>query len=112
MKYFGLPMRALHRLFVTFIEFPEVDEVIIYGSRAMGNYRSGSDIDIVLKGDLLDDSILREIDSLLDAMMLPYFIDLSLYAGIVDPDLKDHIDTYGKTMYKRRNITFEDLVLA
>ncbi len=74
----------------------------------MGTYHNGSDIDIVLKGDLLDDEKLRDIESLLDAMMLPYYLDVSLYSDIDDADLKRHIDTEGKTMYLRRNINVDE----
>lgn len=107
---FGVSLTAIHRLFVAFFEFPAIEEAIIYGSRATGHYSTWSDIDITLKGKLLDDDALREIDSLLYAMKLPYQIDLTLYNQIDQPGLLQHIDQDGKTLYKRRNFTEEELL--
>ncbi|WP_341835150.1 nucleotidyltransferase domain-containing protein [Chitinophaga pollutisoli] len=107
MKY-GLSMTATHKLFASFVSIPEIDEAILYGSRAMGNFHPGSDIDIALKGALLDKSKLREIESKLEAMMLPFFIDVSIYHMIRSQELLQHIDEEGKTLYKRHICTCHD----
>ena len=74
-----------------------IDEVILYGSRAMGNYKTGSDIDLVLKGTKLSLTDLLKIENELDDLMLPYKIDVALYHQINNPELIEHIQRVGKS---------------
>ncbi|NKQ11782.1 nucleotidyltransferase domain-containing protein [Pseudomonas sp. SST3] len=80
--------------------FPKVSEAILYGSRAKGNYRPGSDIDLTLKGNELSHQDLLDIELALDDLLLPYKIDLSLHHQIDNPQLIEHIDRVGKLFYK------------
>jgi predicted nucleotidyltransferase len=80
--------------------FPKVSEAILYGSRAKGNYRPGSDIDLALKGNELSHHDLLDIELALDELLLPYKIDLSLRHQIDNPQLIEHIDRAGKQFYK------------
>lgn len=96
---FGLSDKVMHKLFGFFTAIPEVDEVIIYGSRAIGTYYDGSDIDLTLKGDALNYDLLRRIRLRLHDLNLPYFIDISIYRDIKNPDLVRNIDLFGKTLY-------------
>ena len=73
----------------------DIDEVIIYGSRAMGNYRPGSDIDISLKGENLTLHELNRIVQELDELDLPYQMDVSIYHQIDNAELVEHIDRVG-----------------
>ena len=73
----------------------DIDEVIIYGSRAKGNYRPGSDIDISLKGENLTLHELNRIVQELDELDLPYQMDVSIYHQIDNTDLVEHIDRVG-----------------
>jgi len=61
--------------------------VILYGSRARGNYRNGSDIDLALVGKELDLTTLFKVETELDDLLLPYKIDLSIHHKIENPDL-------------------------
>jgi uncharacterized protein len=78
----------------------EVQEAVLFGSRAKGNFREGSDIDIALKGQALNashcDGILRAYEDL----YLPWKLDLVLYASIDEPALREHIDRVGKVLLK------------
>ena len=71
-----------------------VKKVILYGSRAKGNYKKYSDIDLVILGisNLMD---LQKIENQLSELNLPYIIDLSNYNTIKNPDLLDHIKRIG-----------------
>lgn len=71
----------------------------IYGSRAKGNYKNGSDIDLTLKGNHLNLSLLNQIANELDDLMLPYTFDLSIYSHISNEALIEHIDRVGKLFY-------------
>ena len=73
---------------------------VVYGSRAKGNPRPGSDIDLALFGEGLTASDLLAIDGALDALDLPYRIDLSLHADIEDPALRSHIERIGRVLYE------------
>lgn len=96
---FGLSEIVMNKLFGFFTAIPEIEEVILYGSRAMGNYYAGSDIDLTLKGEKLDGAMLCKIKSLMEYLNLPYFVDLSLYRNIRNPDLVAHIDQKGQTLF-------------
>lgn len=83
--------------------FPKVSEAILYGSRAKGSYRPGSDIDLTLMGDELSYQELLDIELALDDLLLPYKIDLSLHRQLDNPQLIDHIARVGKLFYKATN---------
>jgi predicted nucleotidyltransferase len=98
MKY-GLEDSVLVKINHVFEQFPQIKEVIIYGSRAMGNYREASDIDLTLTGENLNLSILNQLSEALDNLLLPYLFDISIYQQIKNQDLLDHITRKGQTFY-------------
>ena len=102
---FGLKQEQIAKMINVFSQFPEIEEVIIYGSRAKGNYRSGSDIDLTLKGSTLNLNLLFKIENALDDILLPYFIDLSIYHTLNNPDLVNHIDRVGCKFYSKTTPT-------
>lgn len=99
---YGLKKEILHRIKNVFSNYPQVNEVLLYGSRAMGNYKNGSDIDLTIKGSGLNLSVLNKIDLELDDLLLPYTFDLSIFNHIDNPDLIDHINRVGKVLYKKK----------
>ena len=83
--------------------FPDIDELIIFGSRAMGNYKPTSDIDIALKGTL-NKNTASDLWSMLDnAPRFPYKIDVLDYNTISNIELKKHIDEEVRLFYKNLN---------
>ena len=86
--------------------FPEVDEVIIFGSRAKGNFKPGSDIDLAIKGTGLEYNYPEKIRHMLeDGLYTLYFFDVVDYDKISNVALKEHIDRVGKVFYKHDAIT-------
>ena len=85
------------------IHYLQVEQAILYGSRAVGTYRNGSDIDLTLYGEALTFSTLNKIINDLDSLDLPFTIDLSIFTNISDPDIIDHIRRVGVTFYKRQS---------
>ncbi|MCP3932026.1 MAG: nucleotidyltransferase domain-containing protein [Bacteroidetes bacterium] len=85
-----------------FAQYTEIEKAIFYGSRAKGNYRNGSDIDLTLKGENISLSLLFRIENELDDLLLPYKIDLSILQKIENPDLIEHIKRVGITFYKKK----------
>ncbi len=98
---YGLKETTIETIHKVFSNYSQVEQVIIYGSRAKGNYKNGSDIDLTFKGDDLSLTLINKIDLELDDLMLPYTFDLSIYSHIKNPDLIDHIERVGKVFYKR-----------
>jgi len=98
---FGLSPEVIEHLRQLFARHSEIERVIIYGSRAKGNFREGSDIDLAFEGDAIDLPLLLKLDDLL----LPYQLDLSLLAHIDDPDLRSHIARVGQVLYERAPAT-------
>ncbi len=70
-----------------------IEKIMIFGSRAQGNYRSNSDIDLVVWGQI-EPMLLAKIISQLDEIPLPFLFDLKVYDDISHQALKDHIDNY------------------
>jgi predicted nucleotidyltransferase len=99
---FGLTKTTIERIQNVFLHYPEIEKVLLYGSRAMGNYREGSDIDLTLLGNHLTYRQLSQIETELEELMLPYSIDLSLFVHIDNKDLIQHILHNGKIFYKKR----------
>jgi predicted nucleotidyltransferase len=79
---------------------PEVEKAVLYGSRAKGTHRPGSDIDLTLLGSRLDHTLLTRIENELDDLLLPYRIDLSLFETLTHPELLDHIRRVGITFHE------------
>ncbi|CAO5675261.1 MAG: hypothetical protein HEEMFOPI_00204 [Holosporales bacterium] len=96
---FGLGLNTIQKIRDVFVKYPEVKEVILYGSRAKGTYRSGSDIDLTLKGDV-SLTLLLKIENDIDDLLLPYKVDLSIYEQIDNDLLKDHINRVGVDFFK------------
>ena len=96
---FGLPDKTVDQIKGVLKKYPNLNKVIIYGSRAMGNYRQGSDIDLALSGNNLNLTIMNKIANDIDDLMLPYFVDISIYEKISNPDLIDHIKRRGRIFY-------------
>ncbi len=101
---FGLRNDIIEKIQNIFREFEAVDEVIIYGSRAKGNFKPGSDVDITVKGKKLDLKIINKISLKIDDLFLPYSFDLSVFSQIENPDLIDHIQRVGKIFYQKQMI--------
>ncbi|CAN5464746.1 nucleotidyltransferase domain-containing protein [soil metagenome] len=96
---FGLKDETIQKMNSIFKEFNSVDKVIIYGSRAKGNFRPGSDIDLTIEGKDLNLRSLSQISIKLDDLSLPYLLDLSIKNKITKQELLDHIERVGKVFY-------------
>jgi predicted nucleotidyltransferase len=98
---FGLKIATIQAIQEVFKLHHEVEKAILYGSRAIGNYRPGSDIDLTLGGEKLTLTILQKIEDELDDLLLPYKIDLSLHKQIENKELLEHIERVGKVFFER-----------
>ena len=100
MKY-GLKEKTIEQIQAVFSKYPNVEKAVLYGSRAKGNYKNGSDIDLTLHGKDLTLKIQHKIATELDDLLLPYKIDLSIFDQITNPEFIDHIQRVGIVFYER-----------
>jgi predicted nucleotidyltransferase len=100
MRY-GLTDDTIAQIINVLAKTIKIEKVILFGSRAMGNFREGSDIDLALKGEKLDMADLINISSELEELDLPYYFDLLLFEKIENRDLTDLICRVGVTIYSR-----------
>ena len=105
----GLTTTTVERLQSVMAHYPEVEKAVLYGSRARGTHRPGSDIDLTLCGGELDHTLLTRMDNELDDLLLPYQIDLSLMSSLSHPALLDHIRRVGVVLYEKSAAPVESL---
>ena len=98
---FGLDGRTIDKIIGVIDSCKGIDKVIIYGSRAKGDFKNGSDIDLTIVSADFNFSDLTKLATQLDDLLLPYKIDISLYHQISNPDLIDHIERVGQIFYER-----------
>lgn len=99
---FGLTEAVIRKICAVLARYPQVDQAILYGSRATGLYRHGSDIDLtLLGGEDLTLSVLSWIMDDLDELLLPYTFDLSIFHHLADAELIGQIRRLGATIYDR-----------
>lgn len=96
---FGLQDFDLKIICEVLRRYPDIEEALIFGSRAMGNYKPGSDIDIALKGQLSEETLNHVFRELNERAPLPYKFDVVDYSTLVNQPLVDHIDRHGKRLY-------------
>ncbi len=97
---FGLKETTISQINTVLAQYPQVEQAILYGSRAKGNHKPGSDIDLTLIGDQIDLWLIHKIETELDDHLLPYTVDISAYHHLTNPRLVDHIDRMGKLFYR------------
>ena len=97
---YGLDPDTLRNIQQVIKKITTIDTVILYGSRAKGNYHHGSDIDITLKGKTLtlSNSVYPLMDEL-EELYLPYTFDISIFEHIDNKHLIEHINRVGKLFY-------------
>ena len=103
MQQFGLKENEIKALRAVFASIPEVEEAVVYGSRARMTNRISSDIDITLKGKDLTYTQLALADDMIDSLFLPYFVDLSLFSSLKNQALLDNIEADGKLLFVRNS---------
>lgn len=101
MSHFGISSNNINKINSIFKKHIEINEVLIFGSRAMGNYRDNSDIDLAIKGNDINLRTLQKIEIELEELYIPNSIDLILYDRIENNEFINHIDRVGKQFYKR-----------
>ena len=98
----GLTENDIQLIVATVAACADVDELLLFGSRAKGTFKRGSDVDLAVKSRSLSYDQLAQIElDLNEALPLPYKFDLLDYRSLDNPDLKSHIDRVGVTLFHR-----------
>lgn len=101
-KTSGLKAEELNNIISILKEEHKIESAYLFGSRAKGNYRQGSDVDIVLKGKLLDHNIINRISYILnEETLMPYRFDIVNFDKIKNRELLSHINRNGKLIFSK-----------
>lgn len=98
----GLQQRDLDEIVTALRRFPEINEALLFGSRAKGTFKKGSDVDIVVKGRTITHEVVAALSWLLnEESTLPYSFDIVQYDAITEQALLEHIHRVGQCIYSR-----------
>ena len=97
----GIPATTVSRITEVFNRHPAVEKAILYGSRAKGTHKPGSDIDLALIGGALDWRTVGKIDDTLDDLLLPYQFSLIIFDPKTDPAVAAQIRRVGLAFYEK-----------
>ena len=98
---YGLDISDIENILSAITQNEKVSEIVLFGSRAKGNYSNGSDIDLAIKGNSLVLNDILEVSLELDKLNLPYKIDLVIFERIQEQALQEHIKRVGAVLFKR-----------
>ncbi|MEO6638974.1 MAG: nucleotidyltransferase domain-containing protein [Ginsengibacter sp.] len=98
---FGLTNEQFLLIQNTLMAMAEIERVLIFGSRAIDNYRPSSDIDLVVLGKNISRNSINKISSALDDLPLPFMFDLLDFNSISNIELKNKIVAHGKVFFER-----------
>ena len=100
----GLSPATVAKIHEALGHHPEIEKAVLYGSRAKGNFKPGSDIDLTLFGERLDSKIIGNLDWELDDLLLPYEFDISIFSDLTHADLIEHIQRVGVVFYEKQPV--------
>ncbi|MDR2085668.1 MAG: nucleotidyltransferase domain-containing protein [Dysgonamonadaceae bacterium] len=100
---FGLSKRDIETIYDILEKYSDIHSVYLFGSRAKGTYRQGSDIDLAIINNQLSLNQIIQLKDDFENSSLPYFVDIVDYTAIKDPLLKKSIRQFGKEIYSISN---------
>ena len=103
---YGMTDDELNLLCALFSQQKEIDQVILYGSRAKGTYKPFSDVDITLMGYGLTRSHLNRLSAEIDVSSLPYRFDISIFSKLTNDALIEEIEKTGVVLYRKEGSAF------
>ncbi|MBN1596780.1 MAG: nucleotidyltransferase domain-containing protein [Bacteroidales bacterium] len=99
---FGIYNKSYQLIIDTLKSFSEIEQAIMFGSRAMGNEKKGSDIDIAVSGVNISAETVNKLSTILNSMVpTPYYIDVVHFEKISNHELRKHIEEYGVVFYDK-----------
>lgn len=102
---------TIQKITAVFPQFPSIEKAVLFGSRALGNHRNNSDIDIALFGSALTFKDVALLEALVDDLGSPFKVDFCHYEQLDNPALREHIDQVGKRIYTRSTTALDNNTL-
>jgi len=102
---YGLNDRDIQTLFGILNKFDEVENVYLYGSRAKGTHKLGSDIDLAIMNEGVSEKTIRTIKSEIEDSSLPYFVDIINFTTLNHKELAEHIQRVGVSFYTNKSFS-------
>jgi uncharacterized protein len=99
MQKYGIPHELWNSIISTIQSSEKVTGITLFGSRAKGSHKNGSDIDFALMGKELTTKDIISISKALDDLDLPWQIDLLIFDSITEQSLIEHIKRCGIRIY-------------
>jgi predicted nucleotidyltransferase len=88
----GLPPQTLAQIQAVLVSFPQIRWLKLYGSRAMGNYRPGSDIDLAFSSPV---DCTAQLAGAFEELPIPYLVDVTHWESLAHDGLRQHIEQVG-----------------
>jgi predicted nucleotidyltransferase len=102
MNTYGVKPESFRLMMESFRKYPQIREVVLFGSRAKGTYHTGSDIDLAIKGDRPMPDVALDLQTMLnEELPIPYMVDVVDYHSLSHQNLIDHIDRVGIRIYQQ-----------
>jgi predicted nucleotidyltransferase len=99
---FGISSKSFSLIIETLRQFEDIDSVKIFGSRALGTFKNGSDIDLAVIGKDLQESTAMNLSAELnESLPIPYFVDVVAPQNLTNRNLIDHIERAGVVFYEK-----------
>ena len=99
--HFGLAEEDIQKINSVFLKYTEITKVVIYGSRAKGDFKASSSIDLSIFTDKKDISFLSKVSKEINDLGLPYKTDMSINSLLENESLKNHIKLIGQSFFQR-----------
>ena len=101
MNPFGISNKSYQLIVSALSKYSEIEEVVIFGSRAKGNFKTASDIDLAIKGKDCSELLAMKINAYVnEELPVPYYVDIIDYNELSNKNLKEHIDRVGRIFFK------------
>jgi len=100
MANLGISDEAMRKITDVIASFTFVIRAVIFGSRAKGNYKKYSDVDICLFGEI-DAFQAERVRGSLNELNVIYEFDVVAYNNIKTTALREHIDRVGIEIFTR-----------
>ena len=92
---YGVSQSIWRQILKTCFSFPDVECVILYGSRATGSYRQGSDIDLAIDAPLMTDREFAQLWNAVDDLPIVFSMDVVHLQKLQNESLLQAIRMYG-----------------
>ena len=81
-------------------QYPEIEQIVLFGSRALGNAKKGSDVDLAVVGTQVTQSLVDKLHVALEEdTLFPYFFDVVHLNTVQNPALREQIQAREYVIY-------------